>query len=157
MARMGGFRTHRVRAEDGRPLRFELISPDGSQRETFLDLSCGRPLVRLEVFSGLGIQLLQGSTLVLDEIGGVELLCPEFMDALEQVLQRDIPVIGVLKGEGPAGKLIEKLGLAEEYETAVCRLRHRLQADENTRVYTCEQYDVHALELARNWVEQYVL
>ena len=77
--------------------------------------------------------------------------------ALDRVLQRDVPVIGVIKGEGPAGKLIEKLGLTEEYEAAARNLRQRLQTDEHTLVYTCGQYDACALELAQQWAARYIL
>ena len=92
---------------------------------------------------------------MLDEIGGVELLCPGFMAALESALNSDIPIIGVVKGEAPASKLVMALGLSEEYEKAANLLRTRLREDGDTLVYTCSQFDESALLLAQNWVKEY--
>ena len=82
------------------------------------------------------------------------MLNPEFTAALEAALGSDIPILGVIKGEGPAGKLIDKLGLTEEYETAVSKLRQQLRNDPNTMIYECTQYDENALHLARQWTEE---
>ena len=145
----GGFLTRRYRTPH---LHFTLESPDGRIRETFLDFSAGTPAVTLSVFSE---EYLQGRILVLDEIGGIELLNPEFAAALERVLNSPIPILGVLKGDGPAGALIAKLGLTEEYQCAADRLRQQLRSDENTMICECGQYDEHALLLARQWAEEY--
>ena len=148
----GGFLTRRYREPD---LHFRLESPDGQHAETFLDFSDGTPRLNMDAFSQLGVSLLKGDILMLDEIGGIELLCPEFSAALEQLLQRDIPVIGVLKGLGPAGALVEALGLSEEYTHAAARLRSLLQSDENTMLYECRQFDEKAYQLAKQWAEEY--
>ena len=147
----GGFLTRRYREPN---LHFRLESPDGQYSEIFLDFSGGKPQLNMDVFSQLGVSLLKGDILVLDEIGGLELLCPEFSAALEDLLQRDIPVIGVLKGIGPAGALVEALGLTEEYHWAAGKLRQQLRNDPGTLVYECTQYDENALLLARQWVEE---
>ena len=149
---LGGFLTRRYREPY---LHFTLESPDGKQQETFLDFATGKPRLNISAFETLGIQLLQGDILLLDEIGGIELLCPEFLHALETLLDKQIPIIGVMKGEGPASKLIQALGLDEEYETAAAGLRAKLQHDEHTQLYTCTQFDAHALLLAENWVKEY--
>ena len=148
----GGFLTRRYREPN---LHFTLESPDGQCSETFLDFPDGKPRLNMDVFSHLGVHLLNGEILVLDEIGGIELLCPEFAAVLEQVLQSDIPVIGVLKGPGPAGALIDRLGLSEEYLQAAESLRTWLENDENTLLYECGQFDKQALLLAKQWVKEY--
>ena len=145
----GGFLTRRYREPH---LHFTLESPDGNIQETFLDFSSGKPTVDLSVFSE---RYLQGRPMVLDEIGGIELLNSDFADALEVVLTSDTPIIGVIKGEGPAGALIDKLGLTEEYHLAAGKLRQQLRNDPNTLVYECAQYDENAMLLARRWVEEY--
>ena len=150
--RCGGFLTRRHREPH---LHFTLESPDGQYSETFLDFSDGKPRLNMDVFSQSGVSLLRGDILVLDEIGGIELLCPEFAAALEQVLRADIPVIGVLKGIGPAGALVEALGLSEAYIRAADRLRSQLRDDENTLLYECRQFDEQALHLAEQWVKEY--
>ena len=145
----GGFLTRRYREPH---LHFTLESPDGKVKKTFLDFASGKPEVDLTVFSE---SYLQGKPIVLDEIGGIELLNSDFADALEVVLTSDTPIIGVIKGEGPAGALIDKLGLTEEYHWAAGKLRQQLYNDPNTLVYTCTQYDENALLLVRRWVEEY--
>ncbi len=150
VGRCGGFFTRRHREPY---LHFTLESPDGTQRETFLDFSTGKPELNLQVFSGIS---LRGDVLILDEIGGIELLNPEFTTALETVLNSDIPILGVIKGEGPAGALIEALGLTKEYITAASRLRNNLRSDADTLLYECGYFDENALALARQWAEEYL-
>ena len=152
IAQCGGFLTRRYREPR---LHFVLESPDRAVCETFLDFPNGEPKVNMDVFSRIGVQQLKGGTLVLDEVGGIELLCPEFAAGLEQVLQTDIPVIGVLKGAGPAGALIDRLGLSEAYVRAADRLRNRLRNDDDTILYECRQFDEQALLLAKQWVKEY--
>lgn len=148
----GGFLTRRYREPY---LHFTLESPDGSRKETFLEFADGKPQLYTEVFETLGTQLLTGRYLLMDEIGGIELLCPGFTDALETVLKSDIPIIGVMKGEGPASALIRALNLAEEYEEAAALFRTRLQQDKNTFVHECGHFDENALRYAKNWVKEY--
>ena len=124
----GGFLTRRYRDPY---LHFTLESPDGNVKSTFLDFAFGKPEVDLAVFSKND---LRGETLVLSS---------------------GIPILGVLKGEGAAGALIDKLGLTEEYHWAAGKLRQQLYNDPNTLVYPCTQYDENALLLVRRWVEEY--
>ena len=57
--------------------------------------------IQPEVFETVGVDCLQaalGSKLVLlDEIGGVDLLCPTFRNALSALIQSDTPCIGIIK------------------------------------------------------------
>lgn len=156
LSQCGGFVTLRKRDAQGHAVSFSLVSPDGNLEETFLDFSSGKPEVNLQVFDGLGVSLLKGRVLVLDEIGGIELLCPGFTAALEAVLQSGIPVLGVMKGEGPAGALIEALGLSEEYETSANCLRSWMRDDDDTLLYECGKFDENALHLAECWVKEYL-
>ena len=150
IARCGGFLTRRYREPY---LQFTLESPDGTVKETFLDFSSGNPKVDLSVFSKA---CLQGKILVLDEIGGIELLCPAFVSALEQALESDAPILGVLKGDGAADALAEALGLTDAYTLAAAKLRQQLQTDPGTLVYQCGRYDETALLLAQQWAERYL-
>lgn len=150
-----GFLTKRIRDEKGHAAAFTLCAPDGSREAVFLDCTSGTPVIHWEVFQSLAPELMTGKIVILDEIGGMELLCPEFMDALNALLETDIPILGVLKGDTAANAMIRKLGLSEEYEAAAHALRDRLLQDEHTHLYTCGQYDPHALELTRAWVKEY--
>lgn len=146
----GGFLTRRYREPY---LHFTLETPDGREKMTFLDFSEGKPQIDLQGFSRIS---LQGAVLILDEIGGIELLNPEFTEALTAALKSDVPILGVVKGEGPAGALIETLGLAKEYELAASHLRNWLRQDENTILYECSHYDETALLLVKQWTEEYL-
>ena len=146
----GGFLTRRYREPH---LHFTLESPDGTVRKTFLDFSGGKPEVDLAVFSDVDFS---GDVLLLDEIGGIELLNPNFAAALDALLETDIPILGVLKGEGPAGALIEALGLTKEYKQAAKQLRQQLLNNPNTLVYRCGQFDETAISLAKRWVQTYL-
>lgn len=150
LSRCGGFLTRRCREPH---LHFTVHRPDGTCLGTFLDLPGGEPKTDLSVFSRLD---LSGGVLILDEIGGIELLNPDFAGALDAVLSSDIPILGVLKGEGPAGALAGALGLTAEYGSAAARLRQRLERDVQTQLYHCGQYDETAMLLAKQWVEEYL-
>ena len=160
IAQCGGFLTRRYREPR---LHFTLESPDGSFREIFLDFPGGKPVLTQNTFSVLGTQLLlprkndKGfAPCIMDEIGGIELLNPEFSAMLDRVLGSDIPILGVLKGEGPAGALTDSLGLSDEYGQAAFRLRQKLKNDPPPLLYECGQYDENALLLAKRWVEEYL-
>lgn len=150
LAQCGGFRTRRYTEPH---LHFTLESPDGTDRRTFLDFADGGPKADLSVFSDIH---LSGRVLLLDEIGGIELLNPAFAAALESALSGDVPILGVIKAEGSSDALAEALGLTEAYRLAAARLRHRLQSDPETLVYRCGQYDENALRFARQWAEAYL-
>lgn len=153
MRQCGGFLTRRYREPY---LHFTLESPDGSKKAVFLDFADGKPRLNKQVFAQLGVELLAGSPIILDEIGGMELLQPEFKTPLEQTLQQDIPIIGVMKGAGPASALIETLGLSHAYELAATALWDALMQDPDTLVYECGQFDENALRLAEQWAEEYL-
>ncbi len=155
LPRFGGFLTRRTRDEAGHALAFHLESPDGTMSETFLDFSSGLPEIRMQVFETLGISLLEGEILVLDEIGGIELTNPSFRRALTAVLKSETPILGVLKGPSPANALTRALGLAESYAREAETLRNWLSQDENTLVYECKKQEEHARYLARQWVKEY--
>ena len=152
--RCGGFLTRR-RTEGGRKY-FCLEKPDGSAAETFLDASGGSPTVKPQVFSGFGLSLLGGDAVILDEIGGLELLSPEFSGALYRLLESDVPIIGVLKSPESAETMVKALGMYREFLPAAERLRAFLLSDRNTLLYQCGQYDENALLLAQRWVGKYL-
>jgi nucleoside-triphosphatase len=155
LPQFGGFLTKRVRNQQGQAVSFYLTSPDGAKQATFLDCSGPKAQVHMEVFQTLAPELMVGQIVILDEIGGMELLCPEFTAALDALLASDVPILGVLKGEGPASAMIRRLGLTEEYEKTANALQKRLTEDENTLVYQCSQFDPQALTLAEQWVKEY--
>ena len=124
-----------------------------------IDYSAEPYTMHMEVFEDLGIALLNQAKnhdfVILDEIGGFEVLSDSFMEALMKLLESDIPCIGVMKGAGPAGRMIKNLGLGEEYVKRAEQLRQWMRQDEHTQLYECSQFDPEGLRLARDWVKEY--
>jgi nucleoside-triphosphatase THEP1 len=161
LVQAGGFRTFRDRDENGVIRGYEILSADGyGPRDRFLDMTGERPRIDLEIFSGVGLDYLRGATerrfAVLDEIGGVELLNEDFMNELARYLRGNHPCIGVMKGPGPAGKLVEMMGLTVRYELARRALYEYLRNDPNTLLLEITgQNAQEALDLVRKWVDVY--
>ena len=159
--RAGGFVTQRERDENGRVCGFEICSADGyGPRDRFLDLTGEPPRIDLEVFSGVGRDYLRRAReqrfAVLDEVGGVELLNDAFMDEFARYLGGNQPCLGVMKGPGPAGKLVEMMGLTVRYELARRALHEHLRNDPNTHLVEVTGWDdIQALDAVRDWVREY--
>ena len=157
----GGFITQRERDENGIIRGFEIRSADGyGPRDRFLDLTGDKPRIDLEIFSGVGLDYLRRAReqkfAVLDEIGGVELLNDVFMGEFARYLSGTQPCIGVMKGPGPAGKLVEMMGLTVRYELARRALFEHLRNDPNTHLVEFrERDDPEALEAVKAWVAEF--
>lgn len=159
LPKAGGFLTVRQKDDTGRAVAYWLHRPDGSDRRCIIDYSDKPYTMHPEVFETFGIQLLkeagQFDYVILDEIGGFEMLSNLFVDALVHLLESDVPCIGVMKGAGPASKMIQKLGLGDVYVQRAEQLRRWMRQDENTRLYECGQFDPEGLRLAREWADCY--
>lgn len=154
----GGFITERAADKDGRYLYFYLQPTNGGSRHIFLDLRLKPPVRRNEVFTQAAAQLLAQPApfFLLDEIGGLELLLPEFRAALDAFLTTDPPCIGVLKGMQNAQALTKTAGLPEAYLTAAADLRRCLETDPHTQILDVAGWDDEAAWHAVNgWVEEY--
>jgi len=160
LEKAGGFLTVRQRDATGRAVAYWLQKPDGSEKRCIIDYSAKPYTMHMEVFEEDGVRLLQEAHgydfVVLDEIGGFEVLSDGFLEALLHLLQSDVPCIGVMKGEGPAGKMIQKLGLGETYVQRAENLRQWMRQDENTLLYECSQYDPEGLRLAQQWAAEHI-
>lgn len=90
-------------ATSGQKLPHILLAPDGSCYDHVFKYTAddGKVYKDQSVFAHYGAGLLssaKGSSLVLlDELGGAELLCDPFMAALEDLLAGGTPCLGVLK------------------------------------------------------------
>lgn len=156
LGKAGGFLTVRQKDETGRAVAYWLQKPDGTEKQCIIDYSARPYTMYQEVFEEQGVRLLEEALqydyVILDEIGGFEVLSEKFMAALMTLLQSDIPCIGVMKGEGPANKMIQKLGLGEAYVSKADQLRRWMRHDEDTVLYECGQFDPEGLHLAHEWV-----
>ncbi len=160
MRQAGGFRTIRKRSAEGKAQGFDLVSMDGKQCRPFLNFTTESTELDLEVFATSGAAFLRQASCapyaVLDEIGGVELLEPEFVQALEEFLQGDTPCIGVMKGFEPASRLVRRMGLGSAYEYAHRSLYDRLQRDSDTLLLQWRGADQSEnFSKIMEWVEEY--
>lgn len=159
--RAGGFATVRDRDENGTVRGFDIMSADGyGPHDRFLDLTGEKPWINLEIFDRVGADYLRRAGeqpfAVLDEIGGVEVLNEAFMDELARFLSGSQPCIGVMKGPGPAGRLVEMMGLTLRYELARRALYEHLRNDPNTLLLELTEGSEEAARSAvRAWVEEY--
>ena len=161
----GGFLTIRKVDENGAVKGFDIIPPDEKQVSTFLDFSKVPP-IQMEAFGTLGVWCLENAMknpsqygyIVLDEIGGIELLEETFSEKLYQVLNSDIPCIGVIKGIGPATGMIQALGLSKAYEQKREKLWTTMKSMEDVQVVEMHSWDDEdAKQEVRKWVERWLL
>lgn len=138
-----------------------LYEKNGHLRFRFLTFKEGKVKRNDEAFSIFASALLRNTGTkpfaIIDEIGGFEILIPEFMEAFELFFESQVPCIGVLKSLPSAKKLSKTADLDSEYLKAVKHLRLRLASDPETEIVelnSCE--DKHALNKLRNWKDQFL-
>lgn len=162
----GGFITERVADGDGSIEGFDLypaaaaIGHDGFDGQRFLDLGTVPPQKDNEVFRESAAQMLREAEyypfVMLDEIGGFEMLIPQFRNELAQLLNSDAPIIGVIKGAENAEELRASFGLGEKFTMLTDNLRAVLANDEDTVVIEVKQRgDETARRIVEAWVKEY--
>jgi len=113
LSELGGFSSQRLLDESGKTVGFRIApaseameltrrySPELS--EVFLHFDGKSTKAKPEIFTETAIRYLRQSRkkklILLDEIGGIELLAPKFREELYGILSGGIPCIGVLKLE----------------------------------------------------------
>lgn len=167
LAEAGGIMTARLHDERGAVIGFELMPAcaaagiSGLEHECFLDFSSVPPRHDTEVFRGLGTRLLNEALFyefaVADEVGGFDLIVPQFRSQFTELLNSDLPVIGVLKSSAEAEKLRDLLGLGERYTALHARLFEALEADPDTCIIEVSEHDsAAAVNAAEQWVKEYL-
>ena len=162
LAEAGGFITERVCSPDGALLGFDLFPAaaaagiDGFSPLRFLDYTTDPPTRDNEVFRAEAVRLLQEAEFypfaVLDEIGGFELVIPQFRAQLSAFLSAPVPCLGVLKAPAGVAELRERFGLGEKYAALARRLREALENDPDTLVIDLHSRgDAAAEALVRAW------
>ena len=164
LAEAGGFVTERSVDGDGRVLGFDLLPSaaaggvEGFSPQRFLDYTGESPVRDNEVFRIEAVRLLQEAAYypfaVLDEIGGFELVIPQFRTQLAAFLSSPVPCLGVLKDFSGVVELQRRFGLGEKYLLLAKQLRRALDEDPDTLV--CDlacRADEKAARLVREWAE----
>ena len=164
----GGFVTERIRDGQGNLLGYDLFPAAaaagiaGFEGRRFLDYSCSPPHSDNEIFRNDAVRLLEEAQMypfiMLDEFGGYELIIPQFREALLDVLNCDVPCIGVLKGAPNAAQLQKRLGLGERYSAYRDALEAALRRDSDTKILDVRGWDdKKALHTVAQWCREYAL
>ena len=162
----GGFCTELSSDQDGGMLGCTLMPAaaaggvEGFEKELFLDLRQFPPLHDSEVFRESGVRCLKEAEwypfAVLDEIGGMDLIIPQFRVALENLLRSGLPVLGVVKTEEDAEQLRQLLGPGQRFREFSERLHRALQADPDTEIiFISSDAAAEAGEAVRAWAAEY--
>ena len=167
LAGAGGFVTERIGAPDGSLRGFELLPSAaaagvaGFTGARFLDYTCDPPVKDNEVFRVEGVRLLTEAQYypfaLLDEIGGFELVIPQFRSQLAAFLSSPLPCIGVLKSPAGVEELQMRFGLGEKYPALARRLRETLDRDPDTLVLESSgRGDERAERAVREWAGSFM-
>lgn len=167
VCRAGGFVTLRI--TEGEALAGFVLRPacqwkqdmDTGEQHRFLSFSENLKQ-ETDVFSLHAVKLLKEAEkapfVVLDEIGGLELLEDDFWQALAVFLDTDIPCIGVVKTETAAEILCRTAALGSRYEARYKTLLKMLKKDEHIQICrTSGRGDEMTEELIKKWVKEYAV
>lgn len=164
----GGFCTELCAAADGSILGCAMMPAamaggvEGLEKELFLDMRSFPPEHDSEVFRNLGVRLLEESQwypfAVLDEIGGIDLIIPEFRVALDRLLASDLPILGVLKSREDSEQMRKMLGPGTRFTAFAERLYGQLSKDMNTELLQItENTEEEAGERVKAWIQEYAV
>ena len=161
----GGFCTELSPTESGGLLGCTLFpaaaaaGAEGFEKELFLDLRTDPVRHDSEVFRGTGVRLLEEAQYypyaVLDEIGGMDLIIPQFRAALDALLCSEVPILGVVKTKEECENLRRLLGPGERFSAFWDRLYATLAADPYTRIIEVGGGAETARAAAEAWAAEY--
>lgn len=162
----GGFCTELTADADGSLLGCTLMPAaaaggiQGFEKQLFLDLRVNPPAHDSEVFRESGVRLLEEAEwypfTVLDEIGGMDLLIPQFCLALKHLLSLDLPVLGILKSEENAEQLRLLLGPGPRFRLLMEELHRMLRDDPDTEIVRIrEDARTEAGDKVKAWVSEF--
>ncbi len=162
----GGFCTELSSAPDGGLLGCSMLptamaaGEEGFEKELFIDLRTMPVGHDNEVFRHTGVRLLEEALYypfaVLDEIGGMDLIIPQFRVSLDALLVTRLPILGVVKTVEESENLRHMLGPGERFHEFSLRLQQMLDRNEETEVIRFEgDADSACGDAVREWVELY--
>jgi len=168
LACAGGFITKREVDNDGSVLGFDLYPAAaaagvaGFSGARFLDLSGSAAKADNEVFRVEAVRLLHEAEYypfsVIDEIGGFELLIPQFRDALSIFLSSPSPCIGIIKGESNCRRVMDSLSLSSRFLSIREQIIYAMKSFDDIRIIeTTGWNDESAIEAVNDWCRTYVL
>lgn len=134
----------------------------GLERAHILSFENGALVHNNEVFREVGVRLLQEAQYypfaVLDEFGGFDLIIPQFREALLEVLNSDLPCIGVMMSEDEGENLRAVLGLGEKYTAFRRALKTALENDADTLILDVDSKDDDQIvRTLQSWIIEYAV
>ena len=161
----GGFCTELCTSADGDVLGCAMMPTaaaggiEGFEKRMFLNMNSFPPTHDSEVFRELGVQLLEEAEwypfAVLDEIGGIDLIIPQFRNALDRLLASELPIIGIVKSREDSEQMRRLLGPGERFTSFCERLHERLSKDPDTELLFISE-DAEEVEYAvAEWIAEY--
>lgn len=162
----GGFVFSPVRDRFGAVAALKLLPAtaaggvDGFEGECFLDCSVIPNIHYNEVFRTTGVRLLKEAAYypfaVLDELGGFEIIIPEFREAVLDLLSGELPCIGVLKTLPEAERMKKQLLLGDKYTRLLSLLTEALKSNPDTLILEISgRGDAEALRAVSSWAKEY--
>ena len=162
----GGFCTVLETAADGSMKGCTLMPAamaggvEGLEKQMFLDFSSFPPAHDSEVFRELGVRLLEEAEwypfAVLDEIGGIDLIIPQFRNTLDALLCSDLPIIGAVKTREASEQMRQMLGPGAKYTAFYDRLYDILAEDPETEIISIEENtEAEAGAAVDEWIAEY--
>ena len=162
----GGYITKRVTDEKGAVVGYDLL-PTVADSEIsscaasrFLDCTCIPPKAKTEIFRKDGVRLLREAVYypfsVIDELGGFELLIPQFRSALSDFLSSPCPCIGVFKGLVECENLRRSLGLTDRFIACRQQIFSAMENFNDIRIIEItEKNDKTAMLAVRDWCKEF--
>ena len=143
LQQVGGFSSQRLLNDGGKTVGFRIAPPEEALALTakyspelsdvFLYFGGEKTEVKPEIFADTAVKYLrqreEKKLILLDEIGGVELLDPDFRKELYNVLKGDIPCLGVLKLENSNRGMCEGANIGSPCTSFLLQLRKDLIDD----------------------------
>ena len=164
----GGFCTELCKAPDGSLLGCAMIPTaaaggvEGLEQELFLDMRSFPPAHDSEVFRSLGVRLLEEAAwypfAVLDEVGGIDLIIPQFRRALDELLRSELPILGAVKSMEASEQMRRLLGPGSRFTAFSDRLFERLAGDPDTELHIiAEDAEKEAADAVAAWSAEYAM
>ncbi len=164
----GGFCTKLCKAPDGSVLGCAMIPTaaaggvEGLEQELFLDMRSFPPAHDSEVFRSLGVRLLEEAAwypfAILDEIGGIDLIIPQFRNALDNLLNSELPILGVVKSREDSEQMRRLLGPGSRFTAFSDRLFERLREAPDTELHIiAEDAEKEAADAVAAWSAEYAM
>lgn len=150
---VGGFYSQRLLNEDGMTMGFRMVPaeeewiPAAAYKKRMTNVFIERTehgfQKNLQFFKTGGIEILRSYThkefCLLDEIGGIELFVPEFMEEVLCCIDSQVPCIGVLKSRKNLEAMKTRVPTEPDPDKLLRDLEEKLVKRSNGRIFTFER------------------